>query len=140
MRSTAAAKGGGDGGVASFVASVERNPFVLPSDEEVFQMREHERERRDALRESQAGQKLWERGDASSLAMTRKMISQIGACPSDVGVADAAVLQSVRRPVATALWRPRLLQAPQPQLRVARSLLLRAHDCAGEQLSHRLYL
>ena len=78
MRSTAPAKGG-DGGVASFVASTERNPFVLPSDEAVFQMREHERERRDALRESQAAQKLWERGDASNLAMTRKMISQIGA-------------------------------------------------------------
>jgi hypothetical protein len=71
--------GGGDPALATFQAATEMNPFVLPSDEEVFQMRKNESERRDALRESQAGQKLWERGEVSNLAMTRKMIAQIGA-------------------------------------------------------------
>jgi hypothetical protein len=82
--STMRASGAGPGApssdaLASFVAATERNPFVLPSDEEVFRLRETERQHRDDQRHAQASQKLWERADASStLTMTRKMIQQIG--------------------------------------------------------------
>lgn len=82
LRATAPARGGAGGAgdaVATFVNASERNPFVLPSDEEVFQLREQDRERREALRETQASQKLWDRSESSTLAMTRKMIAQIGA-------------------------------------------------------------
>ena len=93
------------------------NPFVLPSDEEVFQMRKNESERRDALRESQAGQKLWERGDVSNLAMTRKMIAQIGAC----GAAARSSAPQARRRARTPGVRgrsnlPPCLVAPCPPL------------------------
>ena len=75
------APGASSDALASFVAATERNPFVLPSDEEVFRLRETERQHRDDQRHAQASQKLWERADASStLTMTRKMIQQIGEC------------------------------------------------------------
>jgi hypothetical protein len=72
-----------DPAVASFIAKTEKNPFILPSDEEVFTLREKMREERERTRFSQATKKVWERDDMhSTLSMTRKTIAQIGTCIS----------------------------------------------------------
>ena len=40
---------------------VERNPFTLPSDEEVFKLRDEDRKRRAEERERQHGLKVWQK-------------------------------------------------------------------------------
>ena len=39
----------------------ERNPFTLPSDEEVFKMRDEEKRRKKEYRETQSKLKVWEK-------------------------------------------------------------------------------
>jgi len=68
-----------DTGIASFIAKTEKNPFILPSDEEVFTLREKMRDERERTRHLQTSKKVWERDDMNStLSMTRKTIAQIG--------------------------------------------------------------
>ncbi|KAK7241160.1 coiled-coil domain [Aureococcus anophagefferens] len=44
----------------------ERNPFTLPSDEEVFRMRDEERKRRSKEREEQRKLKVWQKTTGGS--------------------------------------------------------------------------
>lgn len=51
-----------------------RNPFTLPSDEEVFRMRDEERKRREEEKKIRRGQKVWEKGsNRGALMNTRKL-------------------------------------------------------------------
>lgn len=45
-----AAGGAGDGGATGRADPVDRNPFILPSDEDVFRMRETERKKKEEVR------------------------------------------------------------------------------------------
>jgi hypothetical protein len=46
--------------------NVEKNPFILPSDEEVFRMRDTERRTKAMERERQGTLKIWEKSTGSA--------------------------------------------------------------------------
>ena len=51
----------------------EGNPFTLPSDEEVFKMREQEREQKQEQRKEQQRLKIWEKGAPQKEGMLRQL-------------------------------------------------------------------
>eukprot|EP01138_Halocafeteria_seosinensis_P000071 gb/GECG01000072.1/.p1 GENE.gb/GECG01000072.1/~~gb/GECG01000072.1/.p1 ORF type:complete len:478 (+),score=130.00 gb/GECG01000072.1/:1-1434(+) len=51
----------------------ESNPFTLPSDEEVFKMREQEREQKQEERKKQQRLKIWEKGAPQKEGMLRQL-------------------------------------------------------------------
>ena len=58
----------------------EPNPFKLPSDEEVFRLRETERKEKEELRQRRASQKVWEKSTGSSrMGMTMRVADDIPA-------------------------------------------------------------
>lgn len=69
----------------------ERNPFTLPSDEEVFRMRDEERKRRSKEREEQRKLKVWQKttGD-SHVAGSVRLKELIGAEGGGGGASKAA--------------------------------------------------
>merc|ERR1719171_2924810 len=52
---------GQDGGNEG-VALPPANPFTMPNDEEIFLLRDRERERKKSEREARMNQKIWEKG------------------------------------------------------------------------------
>ncbi|CAM9975926.1 unnamed protein product [Phaeothamnion confervicola] len=50
------------------VEEYERNLFVLPSDEEVFRLRDEERAQKELAREARRGQKVWQKTTSSAIA------------------------------------------------------------------------
>jgi DNA repair exonuclease SbcCD ATPase subunit len=71
---------------------VERNPFTLPSDEEVFRMRDTERRQRIENREKQAQMKVWQKTTATALSGRSAKVAELldGAGAADMGGAEAA--------------------------------------------------
>ena len=74
---------------------VERNPFTLPSDEEVFRMRDTERRQRIENREKQAQMKVWQKTTATAsstqaTARRRLRLTSGRATPSRVSVTAGA--------------------------------------------------
>jgi hypothetical protein len=52
--------------IAALAATMETNPFSLPTDEEVFRMRESERQRKDDERRRNASLKIYDKTTTSS--------------------------------------------------------------------------
>lgn len=70
---------------------VERNPFVIPSDQDVWAMREQERVRKEEARRSNLTTKIWDKTELqSTMTRTRKLIQQMA---PDV---DAVALKKAR--------------------------------------------
>ena len=57
--------------------AVERNPFTLPSDEEVFRMRETERRQKIENREQQAQMKVWQKTTATALSGRSAKVAEL---------------------------------------------------------------
>ena len=55
----------------------ERNPFTLPSDEEVFRMRDTERRQRIENREKQAQMKVWQKTTATALSGRSAKVAEL---------------------------------------------------------------
>ena len=55
----------------------ERNPFTLPSDEEVFRMRDTERKMKAQARERQSKLKVWEKTTGSAVAFKSTKASDL---------------------------------------------------------------
>jgi hypothetical protein len=54
------------------------NPFVLRADEDVFRIRERERQKQEEARAALVGKKIWEKTDfTSTLGRTRKAIEEL---------------------------------------------------------------
>merc|ERR1719230_1995031 len=47
---------------AEHVKAPPANPFTMPNDEEIFLLRDQERERKKSEREARQNQKIWEKG------------------------------------------------------------------------------
>ena len=56
---------------------VERNPFTLPSDEEVFKMRDEEKRRKKEYRETQSKLKVWEKTTRGKLPTGAERLRQL---------------------------------------------------------------
>ena len=71
---------------------MERNPFTLPSDEEVFRMRETERREKIENREKQAQMKVWQKTTATALSgRSAKVAELLDGADGGVYGADAPV-------------------------------------------------
>ena len=55
----------------------ERNPFTLPSDEEVFKMRDEEKRRKKEYRETQSKLKVWEKTTRGKLPTGAERLRQL---------------------------------------------------------------
>eukprot|EP00953_Heterococcus_sp_UTEX-ZZ885_P034102 17687-Heterococcus_DN1.PRE.3 len=69
-----------------------RNPFTLPSDEEVFRMRDDERLKRQHERELSRSQKVWEKGTRAGMVTNRKLSNLLRA--SGKGIVDGTTTLS----------------------------------------------
>jgi hypothetical protein len=86
----------------------ERNPFSLPSDEDVFRLRQLEREHAAELRATQRTQKLWEKTDYSStLARTRKELEAVAADVDPVALRKARESKGLVTAATAAIARDR---------------------------------
>ena len=75
----------GEGGMDGGDPMESRNPFALPSDEEVFRMRDEERHRKQAERERLAKLQVWEKTTASSTMGATKRLKDPSADAALVG-------------------------------------------------------
>ena len=55
----------------------ERNPFTLPSDEEVFKMRDEEKRRKKEYRETQSKLRVWEKTTRGKLPTGAERLRQL---------------------------------------------------------------
>ena len=55
----------------------ERNPFTLPSDEEVFKMRDEEKRRKQEYRETQSKLRVWEKTTRGKLPTGAERLRQL---------------------------------------------------------------
>jgi len=56
---------------------VERNPFTLPSDEEMFRLRDQERRQKEATKKEQANRKVWEKMTGSAVTGRASRIADL---------------------------------------------------------------
>ena len=79
---------------------VERNPFTLPSDEEVFRMRDTERRQRIENREKQAQMKVWQKTTATALSGRSAKVAELLDGASQLLVLNSVL--AIIKPVTTA--------------------------------------
>lgn len=77
-KSMVGSRTGKAGAGAAATEPAHDNPFILPSDDEIFRQRELERKRKEEARMATQGKKIWEKTEYSStLTRTRKMIADM---------------------------------------------------------------
>lgn len=79
-----------------------RNPFTLPSDEEVFRLRDDEKRERLEQREIRKNQKIWEKGITNNVATSRKLGAMLREAGTGIVGANGAASGKVAPPHAAA--------------------------------------
>ncbi|KAG5179125.1 flagellar associated protein, partial [Tribonema minus] len=88
--------------------SQQRNPFTLPSDEEVFRLRDEEKKERLEQRELRKSQKIWEKGLTTNVTTSRKLGAMLREAGTGIVGANSAASGKAAPPhAASGLFKQR---------------------------------